>query len=47
MMDFDEKKSEEFDGLQIKIAGPEEILLWSRGEVSKPETIKYSEAGFG
>ena len=41
MMDFDEKKSEEFDGLQIKIAGPEEILLWSRGEVSKPETINY------
>ena len=41
MMDFDEKKPEEFNGLQIKIAGPEEILSWSHGEITKPETINY------
>jgi len=41
MMDFEEKKPEEFDGLQIKIAGPEEILAWSHGEITKPETINY------
>jgi DNA-directed RNA polymerase subunit beta' len=41
MIDFDDKKPEEFDGLQIKIAGPEEILAWSHGEITKPETINY------
>jgi len=39
---FDElKKPEDFDALQLKIAGPEEILEWSYGEVTKPETINY------
>jgi DNA-directed RNA polymerase subunit beta' len=39
---FDEmKKPEEFDALQLKIASPEEILAWSYGEVTKPETINY------
>jgi len=41
MIDFEEKKPEEFDGLQLKIAGPEEILAWSHGEITKPETINY------
>ena len=41
MMDFEEKNPEEFDGLQLKIAGPEEILAWSHGEITKPETINY------
>ena len=27
--------------LKIKIASPEEILAWSYGEVTKPETINY------
>ncbi len=27
--------------IQIKLASPEEILDWSRGEVTKPETINY------
>jgi len=41
-MIFDElKKPEDFDALQLKIAGPEEILEWSHGEVTKPETINY------
>ncbi|GMW02716.1 MAG: DNA-directed RNA polymerase subunit beta' [Candidatus Hydrogenedentota bacterium] len=30
-----------FDSLQIRLAGPEDILKWSRGEVKKPETINY------
>lgn len=32
---------ERFDALQIRLASPEEILRWSRGEVKKPETINY------
>jgi len=41
-MNFDESKNlEDFEGLRIKIASPEEILEWSYGEVTKPETINY------
>ncbi|PJE57774.1 MAG: DNA-directed RNA polymerase subunit beta' [Candidatus Portnoybacteria bacterium CG10_big_fil_rev_8_21_14_0_10_38_18] len=41
-MIFDElKKPEDFDALQLKLASPEEILSWSYGEVTKPETINY------
>ncbi|MBI2433104.1 MAG: DNA-directed RNA polymerase subunit beta' [Candidatus Hydrogenedentes bacterium] len=32
---------ERFDSIQIRLASPEEILKWSRGEVKKPETINY------
>lgn len=32
---------EEFSALQIKLASPDEIRKWSRGEVIKPETINY------
>lgn len=31
----------DFIGLRIKLASPEEILSWSRGEILKPETINY------
>ncbi len=31
----------EFSALRIKIASPEDILSWSYGEVTKPETINY------
>lgn len=31
----------EFGGLRIKLASPEEILGWSHGEVTEPETINY------
>ena len=31
----------DFDALRIKIAAPDEILSWSYGEVTKPETINY------
>jgi DNA-directed RNA polymerase subunit beta' len=31
----------QFDAIKIGIASPESILEWSRGEVTKPETINY------
>lgn len=31
----------DFDKIRLKIASPEEILGWSFGEVTKPETINY------
>jgi len=34
-------KLEDFDAIQLKLASPEEILKWSHGEVTKPETINY------
>ena len=35
-----------FDAIKIGLASPEKILEWSRGEVTKPETIKQNtEAG--
>ena len=29
------------DSIQIGMASPEQILAWSHGEVTKPETIYY------
>ncbi len=34
-------KVSDLQSIRIKIASPEEILKWSRGEVKKPETINY------
>jgi DNA-directed RNA polymerase subunit beta' len=31
----------DFNAIRISLASPEEILGWSRGEVTKPETINY------
>jgi len=31
----------DFVGLKIRVAGPEDVLRWSKGEVLKPETINY------
>ncbi len=31
----------DFDAIKIGLASPEKILEWSRGEVTKPETINY------
>jgi len=31
----------DFDAIKISIAGPQEILSWSHGEVTRPETINY------
>lgn len=36
-----EKNSEEFNAIRIAIASPEEVLKWSHGEITKPETINY------
>ena len=38
---FNFKNIVDFDGLKIKLASPEDILSWSHGEVTKPETINY------
>ncbi len=31
----------DFNAIRISLASPEEIMGWSRGEVTKPETINY------
>ncbi len=35
------KNLADFTSLVIKVASPEQVKLWSRGEVTKPETINY------
>ncbi len=35
------KKIKDFDAIALSIAAPEEILSWSHGEITKPETINY------
>ena len=34
-------KTTDFDAIKLKLASPEDILEWSHGEISKPETINY------
>jgi len=34
-------KTTDFDAIKLKLASPDEIHLWSHGEVTKPETINY------
>ena len=41
MDNIDLKNIADFSGLMVKLASPEEIRSWSRGEVVKPETINY------
>ena len=36
-----QKKHDEFDAITLSIASPDDILSWSTGEVTKPETINY------
>jgi len=31
----------EFDAIRVSLASPEQIMQWSHGEVTKPETINY------
>ena len=31
----------EFNNIKVSIAAPEQVLIWSHGEVEKPETINY------
>lgn len=35
------KKHDDFDSISLAVADPQEILSWSHGEVTKPETINY------
>jgi DNA-directed RNA polymerase subunit beta' len=35
------REAEEFNAIRIGIASPEEVLSWSHGEITKPETINY------
>lgn len=34
-------KTSDFDAIRLKLASPDNILAWSRGEVLRPETINY------
>ncbi|MDP1629228.1 MAG: DNA-directed RNA polymerase subunit beta', partial [bacterium] len=34
-------KINDINSIRLKLASPEDILLWSYGEVTKPETINY------
>ena len=34
-------RTTDFDAIRLKLASPEDILRWSHGEVTKPETINY------
>ena len=34
-------KTSDFDAIKVTLASPEDILSWSKGEVTKPETINY------
>ncbi len=35
------QQTEEFKAVRLKLASPEDIMSWSYGEVTKPETINY------
>ncbi len=39
--DRDYLTANDFNSIRLKLASPEEILAWSYGEVTKPETINY------
>jgi DNA-directed RNA polymerase subunit beta' len=41
MSDRTESPATNFNAIRISIASPEQILNWSHGEVTKPETINY------
>lgn len=34
-------KTTDFDAIKLKLASPEDIISWSYGEVTRPETINY------
>ncbi len=36
-----EEKKQTFNAVKISIASPEQVMKWSHGEVTKPETINY------
>ena len=40
-MKNEQSQSISFDAIKIGLASPEKIREWSKGEVTKPETINY------
>jgi len=38
---MEETDNLDFSGLKVRLASPEDILSWSKGEITKPETINY------
>lgn len=38
---MDDLENLDFSGLKVRLASPEDILSWSKGEITKPETINY------
>src|ERR1035437_4117219 len=38
---FLDTQATDFDGVKLSLASPDDILEWSHGEVTKPETINY------
>jgi len=34
-------KTTDFDAIKLKLASPDDILSWSHGEITRPETINY------
>src|SRR3989344_5827383 len=38
---MDQQHIQDFESIVLKLASPDEILGWSHGEVTKPETINY------
>ncbi|KKR05189.1 MAG: DNA-directed RNA polymerase subunit beta' [Parcubacteria group bacterium GW2011_GWC2_39_14] len=40
-MSLDTLKINDFDAIKLRLAAPEDIRLWSHGEVTRPETINY------
>lgn len=38
---MDDTQINDFSGLKIRLASPEDMMSWSHGEVTKPETINY------
>ena len=41
MARFNQDKDVDFNAVRLAVASPEDILKWSYGEVTKPETINY------
>ena len=35
------QRIQDFESISLKLASPEDILNWSHGEITKPETINY------
>ena len=38
---LENQSATDFDGVKLSLASPDQILAWSHGEVTKPETINY------